>query len=263
MEDNAAVERDKQRAEVFDALGHPTRIAILKALSGGSLGFADLKKKTGIQSSGHLQHHLNKLGSLVGTDQYSRYCLSEAGKDALLTVGTVEHAADSNRKPTRKWHLSFNKIAALILIGIVAGTLVTAWTYYRIGTHQRWATEFRVAQQFYVQTDDHDIDGAYHSIGELVKLDQDHSLELSRIDSFLTWYRNPDLNDTGRAKVDYAFHQIGHKVIDAYASILNYTSINDVTGPPFWYFGPSSPDESMLQDAANIAVSAESIIKNN
>lgn len=45
MEDDQTVERDKQQAEVFDALGHPTRIVILKALSEGSLGFADLKKK--------------------------------------------------------------------------------------------------------------------------------------------------------------------------------------------------------------------------
>ena len=52
LEDQSQVERDRQRAEVFDALGHPTRILILKVLSEGSLGFADLKKKTTIESSG-------------------------------------------------------------------------------------------------------------------------------------------------------------------------------------------------------------------
>jgi DNA-binding HxlR family transcriptional regulator len=54
LEDAEAIERDKQRAEVFDAMGHPTRIVILKALSEGFLSFAELKKKMGIQSSGHL-----------------------------------------------------------------------------------------------------------------------------------------------------------------------------------------------------------------
>ena len=63
MEDERRVEQDRQRAEVFDALGHPTRILILKVLKEGSIGFADLKKKIGIESSGHLQHHLTKLNS--------------------------------------------------------------------------------------------------------------------------------------------------------------------------------------------------------
>jgi DNA-binding transcriptional ArsR family regulator len=46
------VEKDRQSAEIFDALGHPTRIAILKALNQGPMGFADLKKKISIDSSG-------------------------------------------------------------------------------------------------------------------------------------------------------------------------------------------------------------------
>ena len=85
MEDERQIESDRQRAEVFDALAHPTRIVILKALSEGALGFADLKKKTAIESSGHLQHHLTKLNSLIKTDEYGKYCLSDHGKDAFLT----------------------------------------------------------------------------------------------------------------------------------------------------------------------------------
>ena len=92
MEDEKQVEQDRQSAEVFDALGHPTRILILKVLSEGSLGFADLKKKTAFESSGHLQHHLTKLNGLIKTDEYGKYCLSDHGKDALLTVQTVENA---------------------------------------------------------------------------------------------------------------------------------------------------------------------------
>jgi DNA-binding transcriptional ArsR family regulator len=87
MED---VENDRQRAEVFDALAHPARITILKALSEGALGFADLKKRIGIESSGHLQHHLSKLNGLIKTDEHGKYCLSDQGKDALFSVQTVE-----------------------------------------------------------------------------------------------------------------------------------------------------------------------------
>jgi DNA-binding HxlR family transcriptional regulator len=77
VEDEQEVAKDRERAEVFDALGHPTRIVILKSLSEGALGFADLKKKTAIESSGHLQHHLTKLNGLIKTDEYGKYCLSD------------------------------------------------------------------------------------------------------------------------------------------------------------------------------------------
>ena len=74
MEDD---QEDQRRAEIFDALGHPTRITILKTLNEETMGFADLKKNVGIDSSGHLQHHLNKLDSLIKTDENGKYCLSD------------------------------------------------------------------------------------------------------------------------------------------------------------------------------------------
>ena len=115
--DEHAAQKDIQQAEVFDALGHPTRIGILKALSEGPAGFAELKKKTGIESSGHLLHHLNKLNGLVKTDEYGKYCLSDQGKDALLSVQTVEKVADlkANRKAA-----DFIEHAETILKGITA-----------------------------------------------------------------------------------------------------------------------------------------------
>jgi DNA-binding transcriptional ArsR family regulator len=86
---------DKNYAEIFDALAHPTRISILKALREENLTFADLKRKMRIESSGHLQHHLSKLGYLIKTDKHGKYCLSEHGKDALFVVQTVEGEAKS------------------------------------------------------------------------------------------------------------------------------------------------------------------------
>jgi DNA-binding HxlR family transcriptional regulator len=106
MEEETEIENDRQRAEVFDALGHPTRIVILKVLNEGAIGFADLKKKTAIESSGHLQHHLNKLDGLIKTDEYGKYCLSDQGKDALLTVQTVENVSSiRGTKNPEKIHL--------------------------------------------------------------------------------------------------------------------------------------------------------------
>jgi DNA-binding HxlR family transcriptional regulator/HEAT repeat protein len=83
-------ENDKERAEVHDALGHNRRIAILKALSDGPLGFAELKRKLNIDSSGTLQHHLSKMNGLVIKNEFSNYCLSDKGREALLTFQPME-----------------------------------------------------------------------------------------------------------------------------------------------------------------------------
>ncbi len=93
---------ERRRAEVFDALSHPTRIMILKALNENPVGFADLKKQLGIESSGHLQHHISKLNSLVKTDEYGKYTLSDEGKDALNSVETVEKVTESGAKHKQK-----------------------------------------------------------------------------------------------------------------------------------------------------------------
>ena len=137
MEDDKQVEQDRQKAEVFDALGHPTRIQILKVLNEGSLGFADLKKKTGFESSGHLQHHLTKLNGLIKTDEYGKYCLSDEGKDALLTVQTVEKASLKNnaqekvsgtsRKAFRK--LGLKPIAILLVALLIVSSAISVYEY--------------------------------------------------------------------------------------------------------------------------------------
>jgi DNA-binding transcriptional ArsR family regulator len=100
------VDDSRHRAEFFDALAHPTRIRILKALEEKTLSFADLKKRMSTKSSGHLQHHLSKLGDLIKTDKHGRYCLSEQGKDALFTVQIVENTGGFGGE--RKKHHIYN-----------------------------------------------------------------------------------------------------------------------------------------------------------
>jgi DNA-binding HxlR family transcriptional regulator len=132
MENEKQVEQDRQRAEVFDALGHPTRILILKVLSEGSIGFADLKKKTAIDSSGHLQHHLTKLNGLIKTDEYGKYCLSDEGKDALLTVQTVENSSArtvTKEKGYRHFKLGLKPVAILLIALLIASSAVAFLEY--------------------------------------------------------------------------------------------------------------------------------------
>jgi len=124
------IDEDRKRAEVFDALSHPTRIMLLKALSEEALGFAELKKKLGIESSGHLQHHIGKLGSLIKTDNYGKYVLSDQGKDALHSVKTVETAAGAKAIENRKAYTSKSntvlKLTTVILAVLLALSLALA-----------------------------------------------------------------------------------------------------------------------------------------
>ena len=133
MEDERQVENDKQRAEIFDALGHPTRILILKVLNEGAVGFADLKKKTAIESSGHLQHHLTKLNGLIKTDEYGKYCLSDEGKDALLTVQTVENISPKNniqeRVHKKHFRVDLKPVIFLLLALLIASTAIAVYEY--------------------------------------------------------------------------------------------------------------------------------------
>ena len=132
MENEQDIETDRHRAEVFDALGHPTRIAIVKVLSEGSLGFADLKRKTGIESSGHLQHHLNKLNGLIKADAYGKYCLSDEGKDALLTVQTVENSSlrkEVSGKVHRHFKIGLKPVAFLLVTLLIASSVLAVYEY--------------------------------------------------------------------------------------------------------------------------------------
>jgi DNA-binding transcriptional ArsR family regulator len=131
MEDQSQIERDRQKAEVFDALGHPTRILILKVLREGSLGFADLKKKTSIDSSGHLQHHLTKLNGLIKTE-YGKYCLSDEGKDALLTVQTVENSSSKKEvkgKGYKHFRLTLKPVAFLLATLLIVSSIIAVYEY--------------------------------------------------------------------------------------------------------------------------------------
>jgi DNA-binding transcriptional ArsR family regulator len=110
---------DASRAELFEALGHPIRIKILHALSDGPLGFADLKRKVGIESSGHLQFHLGKLTSLVTTSVDSTYMLTDDGKEALRIVSTPKDSGFDGSRADKNVILS-----RTVLTGLVVGAII-------------------------------------------------------------------------------------------------------------------------------------------
>ena len=85
-------------AELFEAISHPERIRILKILEKKPASFASLKRELSIESSGNLDFHLKKLGKLVAVREDGLYGLTEAGKEALLSIDEVDSWMETKRR---------------------------------------------------------------------------------------------------------------------------------------------------------------------
>lgn len=83
-------DEDALHASLFEAISHPTRIQIIKLLENEGLGFATLKQKLMISSSGNLAHHLDKLRSLITNNTEGLYTLNDSGHEALHAIETAE-----------------------------------------------------------------------------------------------------------------------------------------------------------------------------
>ncbi len=114
-------EKEILAAELFEAISHPTRIRILKTLGKEALGFAKLKSSLGFSSSGNLSHHLNKLGTLVQTNDQGNYELTDQGREALIAI-------DAFGNLDKDWLINANVIIMTFLfystwltVGIILG----------------------------------------------------------------------------------------------------------------------------------------------
>jgi len=95
MKDTDSSAFDVSRAELFEALSHPLRVRILQVLGERSQRFSELKHTLGIESSGHLSFHLEKLANLVKTTLDGDYELSDEGTDALRLFMTLNQVTES------------------------------------------------------------------------------------------------------------------------------------------------------------------------
>jgi len=114
---------DSSRAEFFEALGHPTRVRILRALEAKPMSFSELKREVGIESSGHLQFHLGKLAGLIKTDENGNYVLTEDGKGALHVAQTALRS-EAGSNPRRGIPTRF--MVAIVAIAVVWALVMIA-----------------------------------------------------------------------------------------------------------------------------------------
>lgn len=116
---------DPTRADLFEALGHPNRVRILQAMETGPLGFAELKRQVGIESSGHLTFHLGKLGGLISLGSDGRYGLTDDGREALRMVRTAREWNDNtthHRRPMEvRRALITGAVIAIVVLAAMAG----------------------------------------------------------------------------------------------------------------------------------------------
>ena len=102
--------------EVFEAISHPMRIAILKELAKKPIRFADLKRNLRIKSGGQLDFHLKKMETVITTDEDGLYTLNSRGFAALRAV----HVVSNYGWQRRSWIVNVLMISILNVIFIIA-----------------------------------------------------------------------------------------------------------------------------------------------
>ena len=116
--------------DLFEAVSHPMRIEIVKALAEKPLRFADLKRHLKISSSGLLDFHLKKLNDLITTNDEGNYTLTEKGFAALTAV---EGAVGYYRLRSAQKRSFFLALAVSVFVNI--GTL---WVAFQIENYMIW-----------------------------------------------------------------------------------------------------------------------------
>jgi len=116
-------------AELFEAISHPVRIKILKILERQPTSFASLKRQLGIDSSGNIDYHLKKLGELVAVREDGLYGLTDAGKEALLSIDAVETWAEMERRRVKMFRKMPREAFAVGLLEICSSTALIFWFF--------------------------------------------------------------------------------------------------------------------------------------
>jgi len=160
------------------------------------------------------------------------------------------------------------------MILIICVPIVVYWIEQRIAEHARWDNELHYAQLFNINVDlaadsingtfypwnnesqaiaQNAISQAYATLSYLGFLDSSHINQLFIIAEKV--YESSSafnqITQSQRVTLSTNLRALGEKILLAY--FLNNTITTNGAGPPFWYTGPSPPDEQDLQAASVIA----------
>ncbi len=125
MADNQDDSFNSSKAEVFEALGHPTRIRLLQTLSEKPLPFSELKRAAGLESNGLLAFHLGRMRDLVRLGADGNYALTDEGREALRVVEASRKQSEGNLGRRSALGLPHQKaiLAGLLIALIVVGSV--------------------------------------------------------------------------------------------------------------------------------------------
>jgi DNA-binding beta-propeller fold protein YncE len=140
---NSEGDSHDSRAELFEAIGHPTRIKILQVLKGEPLGFAGLKRAVGVESSGNMAFHLAKLRNLVAVGPDGNYLLTDDGKEALWSISAISGERKEPGPPLQVRRTARNRqkiITTAMLIALIVLAFVAVIQQMQIGTQQEALT---------------------------------------------------------------------------------------------------------------------------
>ena len=146
-------EFDLREAELFEALGHPTRVGILQTLNENPLGFSELKRKIGIDNSGHLTFHLSKLAGLVKTNTEGKYCLTDSGREALRVTRIAGEALKMTENKEGDTRVTSSIILAMGFsiggfVSLALGNLSTAVSSFAVSLLFLFVSLFHSTRQY-------------------------------------------------------------------------------------------------------------------
>lgn len=178
-------------------------------------------------------------------------------------------------------------IVIVVIIIAMVGPIVTYWALQRDEMHRLWVIEANESSQFRFQLDygaslmtstfskwtnetswisANEISYANEYLTLIGGIDTEHAAQLDRISQSIDYAIRPffsippaNVSLAGRTVLSGQLGAIGQKVQYAYTNFENYTYItySPMAGAPFWYSGPSPPDEGLLQQAVNIALALQ------
>ena len=225
---------------MFEALGHPIRVKILQALVTKPMGFAELKKEVGIESSGHLEFHLRKLSGLVGTTAEGSYALTDDGKEAIRVLKSVP-TNQGGTFPRAKFSIfgrnEWTKpLLAVLLISIVVLAGVAIYQQEQIATMGRELPAATVSiggTRYYYEAIPLLSNGStlkFHGVTFTV-------LTVPYPDSDLTNYNGSNYTYTGSVRLTNGtlLNLTGKTVILQETGSCYFASISNSTGEPLCY----------------------------